>query len=147
MPFDLVVDAMRFEFVLQLADLFWRRAHIIVGNAKVQFGLNLIQVTVRRCRFASDQVARVNRCSCDDTFAEPEHLVGDDWVEFALRTCRERRIDVFVPGRERAAVDDAADRFAAAGVAIMTGPADAVGRVCRLPSSRPASSSKSSDVR
>lgn len=64
--------------------------------------------------------------ACDDTFAEPEDLTGEAWVEFALRTCRERRVDVFVPGRERAAVDDAADRFAAAGVALMVSPAAAV---------------------
>lgn len=64
--------------------------------------------------------------ACDDTFPEPEHLVGEEWVEFALRTCRERNIDVFVPGRERAAVDDAAERFAAEGVALMVSPAAAV---------------------
>lgn len=64
--------------------------------------------------------------ACDDAFPEPEHLVGDAWVEFALATCRERRIDVFVPGREREAVDLAADRFAALGVKVMVSPAAAV---------------------
>ena len=64
--------------------------------------------------------------ACDTAFPEPEDLVGEQWVEFALRTCRERDIDVYVPGREREAVDEAADRFAAAGVKLMVSPAAAV---------------------
>lgn len=64
--------------------------------------------------------------ACDDVFGEPEDVVGREWVELALRICAERRIDVFVPGRERAAIDEAAEEFAAAGVALMVNPADAV---------------------
>lgn len=64
--------------------------------------------------------------ACDAAFPEPEDVVGADWVEFALRTCAERGIDVYVPGREREAVDDAAERFAAAGVKLMVSPAAAV---------------------
>ena len=64
--------------------------------------------------------------ACDDAFPEPEHLVGAEWVEQALRVCAERRIDVFVPGRERLAVAQAADRFAAAGVRLMVSPAEAL---------------------
>lgn len=64
--------------------------------------------------------------ACDDAFPEPEDVTGDDWVDLALRTCRERGVDVFVPGRERAAVDDARASFAAAGVRLMVSPAAAV---------------------
>ena len=64
--------------------------------------------------------------ACDEVFPEPEHLVGPDWVAAALRTCEERRIDVFVPGRERLAVAQAADRFAAAGVRLMVSPPEAL---------------------
>ncbi len=64
--------------------------------------------------------------ACDEAFPEPEHLVGQEWVEHALRTCAERRIDVFVPGRERRAVALAADRFEAAGVRVMVSPPEAL---------------------
>jgi hypothetical protein len=64
--------------------------------------------------------------ACDDAFPEPEHLVGDAWVEHALAVCRERRIDVFVPGRERLAVAEAADRFTALGVRLMVSPPEAL---------------------
>ena len=54
--------------------------------------------------------------ACDDAFPEPEHLTGEAWVEHALQVCRDRQVDVFVPGRERLAVAEAQDRFAALGV-------------------------------
>jgi len=60
--------------------------------------------------------------ACDDAFPEPEEVAGDAWVERALRECRERRIDVFVPGRERLAVAQAQDAFTAAGVQVMVSP-------------------------
>ena len=64
--------------------------------------------------------------ACDEAFPEPEHLVGQAWVEHALRVCAERGIDVFVPGRERLAVAEAADRFEAAGVRLMVSPPEAL---------------------
>jgi hypothetical protein len=64
--------------------------------------------------------------ACDDAFPEPEHLVGEAWVEHALQQCRDRRIDVFVPGRERLAVAEAAARFEALGVRLMVSPPDAL---------------------
>ncbi|MCW2606192.1 MAG: hypothetical protein JWO60_885 [Frankiales bacterium] len=64
--------------------------------------------------------------ACDEAFPEPEHLVGDAWVENALRVCAERRIDVYVPVRERIAVALATDRFEAAGVRLMVSPAEAM---------------------
>lgn len=64
--------------------------------------------------------------ACDTALPEPEDVVGEEWVERALQFCAERRIDVFVPGRERAAIDGAAERFAAAGVQLMTNPVAAV---------------------
>jgi len=64
--------------------------------------------------------------ACDAAFPEPEHLAGDAWVEHALGVCRERGIDVYVPGRERLAVAQAEDAFAAAGVQVMVSPAGAL---------------------
>ena len=64
--------------------------------------------------------------ACDEAFPEPEHLVGEEWVEAALAVCAERRVDVFVPGRERLAVARAADRFEAAGVRLMVSPPEAL---------------------
>lgn len=64
--------------------------------------------------------------ACDEAFPEPEHLTGQAWVEHALQVCRERRVDVFVPGRERLAVALAQDRFADAGVRLMVSPPEAL---------------------
>lgn len=64
--------------------------------------------------------------ACDEAFPEPAHLTGEAWVEHALAVCASRRIDVFVPGRERVAVAEALDRFTAAGVRVMVSPAAAV---------------------
>ena len=64
--------------------------------------------------------------ACDDAFPEPEHLTGEAWVEHALQVCRDRRVDVFVPGRERLAVAQAQDRFAALGVRLMVSPPEAL---------------------
>ncbi len=64
--------------------------------------------------------------ACDEAFPEPEHLTGDAWVAHALQVCRERRVDVFVPGRERLAVATAAAAFEAAGVRLMVSPPEAL---------------------
>lgn len=64
--------------------------------------------------------------ACDEAFPEPAHLAGEEWVEHALQVCAQRRIDVYVPGRERLAVARAADRFAAAGVRLMVSPPEAL---------------------
>jgi biotin carboxylase len=64
--------------------------------------------------------------ACDDAFREPEELVGQAWVEHALQVCAERRIDVYVPVRERLAVALAQDRFEAAGVRVMVSPPEAL---------------------
>ncbi len=64
--------------------------------------------------------------ACDDAFPEPEHLTGAAWVEHALQQCRDRRIDVFVTGRERLAVAEAAERFEALGVRLMVSPPEAL---------------------
>ena len=64
--------------------------------------------------------------ACDAAFPEPEHVTGDDWVELALRTCAERGVDVYVPGRERLAVAEQQDRFEAAGVRVMVSPPEAL---------------------
>lgn len=64
--------------------------------------------------------------ACDEAFPEPEHLVGEQWVEHALQVCLQRRIDVFVPVRERLAVALAQDRFEAAGTRVMVSPPEAL---------------------
>ena len=64
--------------------------------------------------------------ACDEAFPEPEHLVGAAWVDHALEVCAERGVEVFVPGRERWAVAQAAERFATAGVRLMVSPAEAL---------------------
>jgi biotin carboxylase len=64
--------------------------------------------------------------ACDEAFPEPEHLVGEAWVERALAECEARGVDVLVPGRERLAVSQAAERFAAAGVRRMVSPPQAL---------------------
>lgn len=64
--------------------------------------------------------------ACDDAFPEPAELVGDAWVERALQECGRRGIDVFVPGRERLAVAEAAAAFEALGVRLMVSPPEAL---------------------
>lgn len=64
--------------------------------------------------------------ACDEAFPEPEHLVGRAWVEHALQVCAQRRVDVFVPGRERLAVAEAAQEFEDAGVRLMVSPPQAL---------------------
>ncbi|MCW2620906.1 MAG: hypothetical protein JWL64_508 [Frankiales bacterium] len=64
--------------------------------------------------------------ACDAALPEREDLTGPDWVEHALEFCADRGIEVFVPGRERLAVAEAEDRFAAAGVRLMVSPAQAL---------------------
>ena len=64
--------------------------------------------------------------ACDEAFREPERITGPAWVEHALQICRERQIDVFVPGRERLAVAQSQDAFEAAAVRVMVSPPEAL---------------------
>jgi hypothetical protein len=64
--------------------------------------------------------------ACDDAFREPEEITGDAWVQYALELCRTRGIEVFVPGRERLVVAEAAAQFEAAGVRLMVSPPPAL---------------------
>lgn len=59
--------------------------------------------------------------ACDTAFVEPAET-GDAFVEVALEHCRRHRVDVFVPGREMAAVAGREADFASAGVAVMVSP-------------------------
>ncbi|MGF7236197.1 MAG: ATP-grasp domain-containing protein [Frankia sp.] len=63
--------------------------------------------------------------ACDEVIDEPRE-VGDAFVETALAMCHRYQVDVFVPNREMLAVAQQADRFKAAGVALMCSPAEAV---------------------
>ncbi len=60
----------------------------------------------------------VYRQVCDEWYPE-EELPPAEYVEFCLRFCEEKRVDVFVPRRGICAVSAAADRFAAAGVRLL----------------------------
>jgi biotin carboxylase len=62
---------------------------------------------------------------CDEVIAEPA-LSGEDFVAAALQICRRHRIDVFVPGREQAAVAGALAEFAAAGIRVQVSPVEAI---------------------
>lgn len=63
--------------------------------------------------------------ACDLAFPEPD-LTGADYADFALRFCLEHHVDIFLPVHEQLAIARAADRFAAAGIALITPPAEAV---------------------
>ncbi len=63
--------------------------------------------------------------ACDEVVREPEGS-GDVFVARALEICAAHQVDVFVPGRERAAVARARADFEAAGVRVQTSPADAI---------------------
>lgn len=64
--------------------------------------------------------------ACDVALRERDELTGDAWVEHALAFCAEHDIEVFVPGRERAAIAGAAESFAHAGVRLMVSPLPAL---------------------
>lgn len=64
--------------------------------------------------------------ACDLALPERDDLTGPAWAEHALAFCREHRIDVFVPSRERLAVARAEDRFTAAGVRVMVNRPEAL---------------------
>lgn len=63
--------------------------------------------------------------ACDEVIPEPTET-GDAFVERALQVCRQQRVDVFVPGRQMAAVARAATEFRAAGVRLQVSPAAAI---------------------
>jgi biotin carboxylase len=63
--------------------------------------------------------------ACDEVIPEPASS-GEAFVAEALDICRRHRVDVFVPGREMAAVAAAASEFAAEGVRLQVSPADAI---------------------
>lgn len=63
--------------------------------------------------------------AADRSWLEPE-LPARDYVEWALQTCAERSVDVFVPRLHLLAIAEARPRFEAAGVAIVAGPPAAI---------------------
>lgn len=63
--------------------------------------------------------------ACDLAFPEPD-LTGADYADFALRFCLDHHVDVFLPVHEQLAIARAADRFAAAGIALVSPPAGAI---------------------
>jgi biotin carboxylase len=63
--------------------------------------------------------------ACDVAFPEPVQT-GEDFATVALGYCRAQGIDVFIPGREMAAVACRRADFEAAGTRVMVSPAAAV---------------------
>lgn len=62
--------------------------------------------------------------AADERFAEPEGLDPDAYAAWCLATARARRVDLLVPGRQRAALARHAGAFAEAGIRLAL-PADA----------------------
>lgn len=58
--------------------------------------------------------------AADECGLEPAGLTGEDYVEFCLDFCRERRIDFFWPGKEATSLAAHRDRFATHGVHLLT---------------------------
>lgn len=58
--------------------------------------------------------------AADECGLEPAGLTGAPYVEFCLDFCRERRINLFWPGKEVALLAERRDRFAAQGVRLLT---------------------------
>ena len=65
--------------------------------------------------------------ACDEAYPEPpEDVIGADYVAWALAFTAEHRIDVLVPRLNSADLADAREDFAAAGVALVAPPGDAI---------------------
>ena len=55
---------------------------------------------------------------CDEWYGEPD-VSGDEYVDYCLQFCREKKIDVFVPRREMVAVSRRKAEFLENGVKVM----------------------------
>lgn len=63
--------------------------------------------------------AAVYRRACEEWYDEPDGLTGDEYVRFCLDFCREHRIDIFAPRRNRTAVAAQHGAFSALGVKLL----------------------------
>ena len=55
----------------------------------------------------------------DERFLEPEDLSNEEYLEWAIRFCRDKRIDLFWPGKAAILITENRERFAAEGVQIV----------------------------
>jgi phosphoribosylamine-glycine ligase len=55
----------------------------------------------------------------DETFLEPDDLNNLEYLEWAIRFCRQQRIDIFWPGKAAALIVENRERFASEGVEIV----------------------------
>ena len=55
----------------------------------------------------------------DQSFAEPPRMPSDEYVAWCLQTCRERRVDLFVPARRREAISRRRAEFEAQGTRVL----------------------------
>lgn len=56
----------------------------------------------------------------DEAAAEPSGLTGEHYVDWCLTFCRERQIDIFVPGKEATLIARHAQRFLNQGVRVLS---------------------------
>jgi biotin carboxylase len=56
----------------------------------------------------------------DEVFREPAKSANEAYVQWALRICAEKKVELFVPMRSRHQIAAAADRFAAIGVQVLS---------------------------
>ena len=62
--------------------------------------------------------------ACDVIAREPEEsVIGVAYVDWALDFCRQHSVDVFIPRLHLNTIAAARERFTAAGVAVVAGPA------------------------
>lgn len=61
--------------------------------------------------------------AADEAAAEPSGLTGEGYVEWCLAFCRERKIDIFVPGKEATLIGRHAQRFLDQGVRVLSAAA------------------------
>ena len=61
--------------------------------------------------------------AADEAAAEPSGLTGEGYVEWSLAFCRERKIDIFVPGKEATLIGRHAQRFLDQGVRVLSAAA------------------------
>jgi len=55
----------------------------------------------------------------DESYLEPDDLNAQEYLEWAIRFCRQQRIDVFWPGKAAVLIAENQERFAAEGVQIV----------------------------
>ncbi|MDV6375621.1 ATP-grasp domain-containing protein [Deinococcus arenicola] len=66
--------------------------------------------------------------AADHTFLEPRGLLGDDYAAWLLDACIQHGIQLVIPGKERELLASWQERFAAAGITLITPATEAVQR-------------------